>query len=55
MPSWLSRLRGLVWTSILAVTISIISVVAAVFGADDSVWQSAGIFAIVLAILAPKA
>jgi hypothetical protein len=54
MPNWLSRFRGLVWTSIGAVAMAVLAMAAAVIGLDSQTIQSIGVFSIVLAILAPK-
>ncbi len=55
MPNWFSRLKDLVWTSIIAVIMAICTVIAGIAGSSSETVQSLGIFALVMAILAPKA
>jgi hypothetical protein len=54
MPRWVSRLKELVWTSIIAAIAAICAVAAAILGSSTEIVQSLGVFALVMAILAPK-
>jgi len=54
VPTWFSRLKDLVWTSIVATIVAICAVIAAIFGLTSEIVQSLGIFALVMAILTPK-
>jgi len=53
-PDWVSRLRDVVWTAVVATAAGAMSVVAAAAGASTELVVSLGLYGIILAILAPK-
>jgi len=50
-----SRLRDVVWVSVLAIAFGAISLVAAIAGADTRIVVASGAFGIILASMAPRA
>lgn len=50
-----SRLRNVVWVSVLAVTFGTISLVAAIAGASTQIVAAFGAFGVILASMAPRA
>jgi hypothetical protein len=53
-PDWVSRLRDVVWTAVVATAAGAMSVAAAAAGASTELVVSLGLYGIILAILAPK-
>jgi hypothetical protein len=53
-PDWVSRLRDVVWTAVVATAAGAMSVAAAAAGASTELVMSLGLYGIILAILAPK-
>jgi hypothetical protein len=49
-----SRLRLVVWTAVLAVSLGVAAILTEIAGADAGVSQSLGILGLILAILAPR-
>jgi hypothetical protein len=53
-PDWVSRLRDVVWTAVVATAAGAMSVAAAAAGASTELVMSLGLYGIILAILTPK-